>query len=157
MKRVLWAAVVVAVLGGCSSDKTGPQGPQGDPGPAGPAGPMGPAGPQGPTGPQGPQGVPGATGGGLYTSRDAIYCNVVTMAAGDTSVSASCNTEKDLPVTGSCQTKTTGTYSLAVNGPQFWHTQLGFPAEWVCTWAPASGSYVHIDGAQATICCITNP
>ena len=151
MKRVIGVVLLASVFLACSS---------GDQGPAGPTGPQGPAGPQGPQGIQGP---PGATGGGLYTSRANVYCNVATMGLGPpppTFVIAQCNNDVDLPIVGSCAANNVSagsTLTLLFNGPVSWNANSTGPAAWSCAWADTTGGQVNVPQGQATICCVTHP
>lgn len=157
--------VLVVSLSGCSAF----QGPKGD---TGPAGPTGPAGADGAPGPQGAQGAPGLTGaagvdgmqgpvgGGLYTSKAAVYCNEVS-PPGTTKAVASCNDANDLLVSGGCKDSTTGGttgYYLSESRPQ--NVAGGGPVDWLCSWEqPAGIPAVDLQavGAKAIICCITVP
>jgi hypothetical protein len=152
LKTLVYAALAVSVLAGCSKD---------DQGPAGPAGPQGLAGSQGPQGVQGP---PGATGGGLYTSRGAnVYCNPVPMGIGPPlpfGVVAHCDGDLDLPITGSCAAVSVPpnvTLTLVFNGPVSWDANSTGPAGWSCAWADTTGGQVNVSQGQATICCIRHP
>src|SRR5690606_3698255 len=101
----------------CDTSGTGPKGDKGDRGPAGPVGPQGPTGPQGPQGEAGPPGPQGAIGGGLYTSREDLYCVRATgsSAAGDLSVR--CEDVADLPISGRCGgSGSSEAHVLRVNG-----------------------------------------
>ena len=145
----------VLVLHACGEDsKTGTQGPAG---PAGAPGATGVQGLTGPAGPQGPAGPAGAANGGLYTSRDNVYCNPVSMPNdGSLSVSAPCLSDRDLPLAGSCESVGgTGNLTLGTNRPSGWQgMNVGNPAQWTCGWLNSAGQDVNVPGAQANICCI---
>jgi len=156
------AVFVLALAFGAACDGArGPVGPTGPQGPKGDTGATGATGSTGPTGPTGPMGPPGAANGGYYTSRNDVYCNVVQMANGPTifTVSAACNSDQDLPLTGSCASiGGTGNLTLATNGPELWEgMNVGNPANWGCGWINSSGQSVNVPGAAATICCIKKP
>ena len=161
MKRLItFFTLLVALTAACSSSdgKTGPAGLQGSPGPQGETGPAGPQGPAGQTGAVGP---PGPANGGFYTSRDNVYCVTATMPndAGVTGIGATCNSDRDLPLTGSCASVGgTGNLTLAGNGPVLWQgMNVGNPASWGCRWVNSAGQSVNVPGAVATICCIRVP
>jgi len=123
----------------------------------GPAGPVGPPGATGATGATGETGATGAAGGGYYVDRDDAYCNAVVMAPTDNTVFAECNTPQDLPLTGSCEKGVNINAVLDLNGPSNWDpVDTNFGARWVCAWS-VNGATTHIDGASATICCVTHP
>jgi len=157
MKRLVILSLFVTLSLGCDGPR-GPAGPTGPQGPQGATGGTGATGPAGPVGPTGPQGPPGAANGGLYTSRNNVYCNVVQMAndSSVTSVAASCNSDQDLPLTGSCASiGGTPNLTLIVNGPVFWAgMNVGNPAAWSCGWLNSASQVVNVPGAAATICCI---
>jgi hypothetical protein len=147
MKRLLVGIAVLVTLAACGGSE----------GPQGPAGPQGATGTMGATGPAGPTGPAGADGGGLYTNRSQAYCNSVTMAVDVNviTVTAACNNVNDLPLAGSCETNSSANVDLAVNQPLTWN-DTSFPARWTCSWT-ASGAFVNVPGAQATMCCVANP
>jgi hypothetical protein len=110
----------------------------------------------------GADGMQGAVGGGLYTSKAAVYCNEVS-PPGTTKAIASCNDANDLLVAGGCVDATlspsgsTG-YFLAESRPR--NVAGGGPVDWLCAWEkPAGAPTVDLQaaGAKATICCITVP
>ena len=160
MKRSALLSLVVVFAAACDGQK-GAAGPTGPQGPQGATGATGATGSQGPTGPTGPVGPPGAANGGFYTSRNDVYCNVVQMATGATifTVSAICNSDQDLPLTGSCASiGGTGNLTLVVNTPELWAgMNVGNPAGWGCGWINSVGQAVNVPGAAATICCIKHP
>jgi hypothetical protein len=135
------------VLAAC--DKTGPQGPQGTEGPQGDPGLVGTTGPQGDPGVVGTVGPPGQRGGGYYTSRNDVYCNYTSMAAGSaTNVTAKCSTDYDIAVGGGCL----GTVAAVGSYPSFWSgVNIGNPASWVCSYTS------NQPGAQAWVCCVHVP
>jgi hypothetical protein len=83
------------------------------------------------------------------------------MAAAATDVTATCDNDRDLPLTGSCAVTlsfSTTFASLATNTPLHWDSQTtGVPAAWMCSWQDNIGAVVHIPSGTATICCILNP
>ena len=123
----------------------------------GPAGPKGDTGETGAPGENGAPGESGAPGGGYYVDRDDAYCN--TEPATDSTVFAECNTPQDLPLMGSCEKGANIIAVLDINQPRNWDpvdTQV--KAQWVCGWSVSGdGLLIHIDGASATICCVTHP
>lgn len=164
MRPVLLVAVVAAISS-CSSF----QGPKGDTGAQGPAGPAGPQGAEGPRGPQGApgtmgaagmDGAPGPMGGGLYTSKAAVYCRDVSPGT-PTQAIAECLDANDLFVAGGCNDATTvGStgYYLATARPT--NVAGGGPAGFECKWGAPTGT-PNVDlvaaGAKARVCCITVP
>lgn len=154
MKRTLFVLPLVLLVA-CQEGSRGPVGPQG---PEGSAGPQGPAGPQGVAGLQGPQGVQGPIGGGLYTSRDDIYCNTSPIGTTNGNVSAACDTPEDLPLTGSCANHETKALNLSTNGfIENWPGRSTAPASWLCSWSGLDGVVVNVvPTAKASICCIRN-
>lgn len=145
----------------CDAPGTGPKGDTGDRGPAGPAGPQGPVGPPGPQGEAGPPGPRGAIGGGLYTSREDLYCVRATgsSAAGDLAVQ--CEDVADLPISGRCGGSGWSQATvLRVNASEYWDDPAG-KAGWRCDWALVSTMTAPPGGfplAQAEICCVrANP
>lgn len=143
----------------CDNAGTGPKGDTGDRGPVGPAGPQGPQGPAGPQGPQGepgPPGAQGAIGGGLYTSREDLYC-VRETGTTSGSLSVSCEEVWDLPVSGRCGGSGSSQATvLRINTSESWDIPTG-RAAWSCDWALAETMTVPSGGfplAQAEICCV---
>jgi hypothetical protein len=120
------------------------------------------------SGAQGSTGATGPSGGGLYTSRNNVYCRQAVMA-NDPSVwtlSVSCLSDKDLPLTGSCEgtppynvsTSTQTPIYLVLNSPGFWEGEnLGHPATWDCAWFNNKQQAVNVPDAHANICCIAHP
>jgi hypothetical protein len=89
--------------------------------------------------------------------RDDAYCNRATMGATATTVSARCNTEQDLPLTGACEKFGNIDAVLDLNEAWKWDVTTE-KAGWRCGWSlDGSGALVHIEGAQAIICCVTHP
>lgn len=151
------ALVILFVSTLACTGKTGPPGAQG---PAGQNGAQGIQGSQGAKGDTGLQGIQGPPGGGLYTSRNDVYCNTVMMTANPTAftVRAACNTDLDLPLAGSCEAPGTIALNLTTNGPNLWAGQnVGNPAYWECGWTPPGGAATNAPGALATICCVKRP
>src|SRR5690606_29575967 len=141
-------------------DASGTQGPKGDPGergPAGPQGPQGPAGPQGPQGEAGAPGMPGAIGGGLYTSREDLYCVRATGSSPGGALEVRCEDVADLPVSGRCGGSGSSEATvLRVNASENWDVPSG-KAGWRCDWALVSTMTAPAGGfplAQAEICCV---
>jgi hypothetical protein len=133
----------VAVVAG----PPGPQGPQGATGAQGPQGATGAQGAQGAQGPQGPQ------GGGLYTSKNFVYCQTTNavVTAGLASPVAACVDSNDLPIGGGCETDDTAA-RLVVFAPQNWSVPTS-DSRWACSWANAVGTNTY----TARICCIGVP
>lgn len=129
-------------------------------GATGNAGATGLTGAPGPAGAAGPAGPPGPANGGLYVSRDNVYCNAATMQAGPTilTVAAACNNAQDLPLAGSCTAgSAVPNLTTFLNGPGFWEgNNAANPANWTCGWLTASSQNVNVPGATAVICCIRN-
>ncbi len=157
MFRYVLLLITLLVALACRGDR-GLPGPQGQDGAPGIQGLQGPPGPQGPQGVPGPQGIQGPAGGGVYTSRGALYCNSTT---GTTTgiVTASCNANKDLPLAGSCENYESTALNIATNGSiAAWpNTNPATPAQWVCQWSSAGVVVNNVPTGKATICCITNP
>jgi hypothetical protein len=115
----------------------------------------------------GVKGDVGLTGGGIYTSRNDVYCDTVSMPNNPAvyRVTATCRTVSDLPLTGWCDlvssllpAATKATLILEGQGPTNWQGAGGADkADWSCSWANASNSYVNAVGATASICCVSNP
>ncbi len=162
MKTSLRAAVVLAAALVACDDKQGP------PGPAGPTGATGA------TGATGQTGATGAQGGGLYTAKTDLYCRQTTppgaIAAQGSTVTASCDTATDLPLTGGCNlggdASSLPALMLTESRPDNGGTSEGngiwistsSPARWRCTWGFLSlPSAVNLPNATATICCIKHP
>jgi hypothetical protein len=108
----------------------------------------------------GADGMQGPIGGGLYSSKAAVYCNAVS-PPGTTRAVASCNDANDLLVSGGCQDSTNGAttgYFLSENRPR--NAAGGGPVDWLCSWSAPPGT-PNVDlqaaGAKATICCINVP
>lgn len=123
-------------------------------------GPQGPPGEIGATGPQGPQGSAGATGGGLYTSRQDVYCKQLLGARADAGfvLEVECNDPADPPLIGSCDGVTDPNAMLSTNRPGGWGDTTSSLAKstWICTWTfPSQGvTPAELPGATANICCI---
>lgn len=115
------------------------------------------------TGSTGPAGPSGPTGGGYYTSRADVYCNTNAYSLGDTAatITASCSTALDLPLTGACDLSGAAYGAvpyLTTNRLQYWAgTGLTQPAEWICGWQDSTRAAFIAPGATVTICCITVP
>jgi hypothetical protein len=160
--RFLATILLMAPLG-CSS--------KGDAGPTGPQGPAGPQGAQGLQGPVGPPGPAGDAGGGLYAARTDAYCNSRSglfiadggVQGGQGQMEVSCDSEIDLPLTGTCDGSQPGQYLLTFSHSANW----GGPADplnpsqaarWQCTWQQWPGaSAADMTQARAEICCIRHP
>lgn len=130
-------------------------------GAAGSMGATGLAGAPGPAGAQGPAGPPGAANGGIYVSRDNVYCNIAAMQPGQgiLSVTASCSSPRDLPLVGSCTPGNAVPNLITfLNGPNFWDGENSTnPANWSCGWLTQASQNVNVPGATAVICCIRRP
>jgi hypothetical protein len=146
--RALLLAVALLSASACTEGPPGPQGPEG---PQGTQGIQGPQGLQGPPGPQGPQGVP--------ANNDDVYCNYKQGGEPDTgsvSIEVSCNSGRDLFLTGSCNTPAADVY-LVQNEP-FGPGSTVFPTSWFCHWYFNPGSTPRaLHNAQATVCCARRP
>jgi len=128
-------------------------------GPAGPTGPRGYTGDTGPpglTGATGPAGPTGPAGGGLYTSRSALYCrNANAFGDGVTtfaSVQATCDAEADLPISGGCNSQGGGT-RLFNSYPSGW-ANTNLTAGWWCTFGVDSVIPPNALAGIAMICCV---
>lgn len=148
--RPLALALLLAVLAACSQE--GPRGPEGPPGPTGATGPSGPQGSQGGQGPQGNPGIQGPPGVGL--DRTKVYCNSATMDAVQLTISATCDGDLDVPLSGSCDAAgRPGSYTLCSSFPELWSgPRTGQPAMWSCGWCSTAG-FVNVQFAKAWICC----
>ncbi len=73
-----------------------------------------------------------------------MYCNNATMGAADLAISATCNGDLDVPLSGSCDpVGKPGTYTLCVNAPELWDgPRTGQPAKWTCGWCDAVGAVI---------------
>ncbi len=157
MKTLTASLLVVLALTGCSSSP-GPAGPQGEKGDTGATGPQGPQGAMGPVGIAGPMGPAGMTGGGLYVSRDAAYCDT-RVVTNDNTVDVSCRDQNDLVITGGCELVNSLAAPgavLASNVPLVLE-QGGNPGIWRCFWSGATPTELAAATARAKICCITVP
>lgn len=106
-------------------------------------------------GAQGVQGLTGPTGGGLYTSRDDVYCTYSTEHTGmGGAVAVSCKKESDLPLSGGCEPYAAGTLIFR-SQPVDWFTSPGYPASWECHFATSGGSVG--EPGVARICCVNHP
>jgi len=104
----------------------------------------------------GAPGAAGTTGGGLYTSRDDVYCNVSGVNNGG-NVVAACNTELDLPLSGSCEPSSVNAI-VTESRPVGWPTFPGLPASWQCQFsAPGGGVIGTGTPGGAYICCVKHP
>ena len=123
----------------------------------------------GATGAPGAPGAPGVQGGGLYTSKAALECQVSPAGSGllvvdGWAIGAACTNKTDLPVTGACALNAdpTGGVALVESGPANlqtgWFANLEAPA-WACRWAfpPGTNPIPALPSATATVCCIKNP
>jgi hypothetical protein len=106
-------------------------------------------------------GAPGAMGGGLYTSKTAVYCRDVAPVSPSTYAIAECTDANDLFVAGGCNDATTvgsTAYYLATARPT--NVAGGGPAGFECMWGAPTGT-PNVDlsavGAKARVCCITVP
>ena len=133
---------------------TGTNGTPGTPGAKGDAGAPGA---------KGDQGVPGLTGGGYYTSRSNVYCEEAIASAhtGPLSFRASCRSNADLPLSGSCfQSDRDDVVLAAATDFATWHDPApSAPAYFVCNWTKAGTGVLlsTIPNAVARICCVTHP
>lgn len=107
----------------------------------------------------------GPAGGGLYTSRNNVYCVSEAMPAdaGVDTVIAKCRSDRDLPLVGSCDPSPgvsfpISPFYLAVNEPGLWEGMSpGRPADWTCVWVNERNTPINMPGSRANICCIAVP
>ena len=162
MKTLIPILFLALSLTACSAQQ-GPAGPQGEKGDTGATGPQGPQGAMGAQGVPGPMGPAGATGGGLYVSRDAAYCETVAVT-NTTLADAQCRDQNDLVITGGCETfvpngtnvpppVTTGLFESHPLSLEL----SGLPGTWRCIWQGATIAELAAAGARAKVCCIAVP
>lgn len=138
-------AIGVVLVAGCLA--RGPEGEQGEPGA------------DGAQGAQGERGLPGPAGGGLYTSRQNVYCKKAmgAQAAAAYRMQLECDSPKDLPLTGSCEGVNEANAHLVGNAPTGWgkDASLQSTAGWQCAWAfnPGPGP-AELPQATVHLCCI---
>lgn len=127
-------------------------------GPQGERGAEGPRGETGPTGPPGVQGEQGPIGGGLYMSRQDVYCKEKTGTAEEgLYVQVECDDERDLPLMGSCDNVRDPNAVLIRNRPSGWgdKTSPFLTSGWLCSWEYAEGGHpTSLPDATAHLCCI---
>ena len=147
MRAALFVFLILAA--GC---KDGPGGASGSEGTKGDQGPQGPIGEQGPIGPIGPQ---GPIGGGIYTSRDNVYCKRVVATVGATALiaDARCDSADELPLQGYCDFKYDTEKYLESEGDLNWQGNNTLAAGWSCLWRFHTISPVARN-IGANICCI---
>ncbi len=70
-------------------------------------------------------------------------------------ITVQCNTDTDVPITGSCETfGPTQALTPCDNRPQLWDgPRVGQPAQWTSAWCTGAGT-VNVQGARAWICCV---
>lgn len=145
--KTLTLLAILSLLAACPA-----QGPKGDTGPRGQTGPQGPPG-------MGTQGPVGPKGGGLYTSRQDVYCKQAMGARSDAGygLRVACDDPNDLGLIGSCEGVSTPNSFLVSNAPGGWGDTAGssFPPDWSCRWTfdPGPGP-AELPLATANICCI---
>jgi hypothetical protein len=102
-------------------------------------------------GPRGPEGPEGPKGGGLYASKDDVYCREASFP-GTLIATARCDAPEDLGLTGSCTDGANGAI-LANSEPVHWSNDGSLlSAQWQCEWSGPPGA----EGGTARICCIKN-
>jgi hypothetical protein len=106
----------------------------------------------------GAAGAQGAQGGGLYTSRDDVYCDTVSGMDVKPSpgLSAECRQITDLPLSGSCNPGD-ATVEVFTNKPMAWTTQGQAVASWQCAFAVNGTPVTDHRPVSATICCVHHP
>jgi len=158
--QFICAATALVLVAACTEDgKVGPQGPRGEPGPEGPPGPQGPQGLPGVQGPVGPQGVVGPQGGGIYTSRDDVYCNTAVGSDNTGTLTASCSAPADLPLSGSCYSAQDNVAVVLTSQPDGWApASTTISAGWLCVFGK-NGIRLNTPfaSAAAVICCVRRP
>lgn len=172
---VVTSLLSLAILG-CDSLKgpAGPEGPAGQKGDTGAPGATGPQGPVGPTGASGAAGATGATGGGLYTSKDSVYC-VETPPAGVASsfATARCDGGSDLLLFGGCLEGGSAVPAVTSSTDVYVYSNAPYGvgatpilrrnpySGWECQWQVRPGGTAPADwrtsGFRATACCIAVP
>lgn len=128
----------------------GAQGAPGDPGAPGDKGDKGDPGLQGPP------------GGGLYTSRNDVYCNTAIpadMPSGASTLVAQCDTPRDLPLSGFCSQIDRDGANTRTRAADWGLANSTLPASLFCEWSIANTGIPlsQLPRAEAQICCVKNP
>jgi hypothetical protein len=113
----------------------------------------------GATGSIGPQGPIGPKGGGLYTTRNDVYCNKALTSDALGVLRVSCSAPADLPLSGGCFSVDDRVAVVLRSEQDGWEgVSSTIAAGWRCEFGK-NGILLSTPfaGAAATICCVKSP